>query len=52
MTGALYSDALGEVARLVDIASAANGNVIRQQLQRHHFENRQQQLMGRGDGIT
>jgi len=39
------SDALGQIARLIDIATASYGNVIREHLQRHYFQNRQQQLM-------
>ena len=37
----LNGDALGQIARLIDIASAADGNVVRQQLQRHDLENGQ-----------
>ena len=40
------SDALGQIARLIDIATASYGNVIREHLQRHYFQNRQQQLVG------
>ena len=40
-------DALGQIARLIDVAAAADGDVIRQQLQRHDFEDGQQQLGGR-----
>ena len=32
----LHGDALGQVSRLIDVAAAAHGNVIRQQLQRNH----------------
>ena len=32
----LYGDALGEVAGLVDVAAAADGDVVREQLQRDH----------------
>ena len=38
----LYGYALGQVAWLIDITSASDGNVIRQHLQRDHFEYRQQ----------
>ena len=38
---------LGQVAGLVDVASAAHGDVISEQLQRDYIKNRQQQL-GRG----
>ena len=33
-----YRDALGEIARLIDVASATHGDVVRQELQRdgHH----------------
>ena len=50
----LDGDALGQVARLVDVAAAAHGDVIRQQLQRHDLENRQQQLAGvrNGDDVV
>ncbi len=37
----LDRDALGQIARLIHVASAANRNVISDQLQRHHFQNRQ-----------
>jgi hypothetical protein len=33
-------NAFGEVAGLIDVAAAADGDVIGQQLQRNHFENR------------
>ncbi len=46
----LDGDALGEIAGLVDIAAAANGDVVGEQLQRNHFEQRQQQFARDGDG--
>ena len=36
-------DALGEVARLIDVAAAAHGDVIREQLQRNRHDDRRQQ---------
>jgi hypothetical protein len=39
-----HGNRFGQVARLVNVASAAHGNVIRQQLQRHHFQDWQQQF--------
>jgi hypothetical protein len=36
-----HRHALGEIARLIHIATPAHGNVIRQQLQRHDFQDRQ-----------
>jgi hypothetical protein len=36
--GSQHSDGLGEVARLVDVASALHGQVVGQQLQWHHGE--------------
>src|SRR5690625_7665659 len=41
----LHRHALREVARLVDVAAAHHGNVIRQELQRHHGEQRRQELL-------
>ena len=37
----LDRNALGQIARLVHVAATANRNVISDQLQRHHFQNRQ-----------
>src|ERR1035441_9055116 len=37
-------DALGQVARLIHVAAAAHGDVIRQQLQRYDLQNRRQQV--------
>ena len=34
----LHGDALGQVARLVDISAARTGRVISQQLQRHDVQ--------------
>jgi hypothetical protein len=39
--------ALGEIARLIHIATPAYGNVIREELQRHDLEDWQQQFGGR-----
>src|SRR3970040_576903 len=36
----LHSDALGEIAGLIDIAPLADGDVVGEQLQRHHHEDR------------
>src|SRR3954453_17785656 len=41
--------ALREISRLVDVAAAADGNVIRKQLERDHLEKRQQQLTSDGN---
>src|SRR5690625_6467469 len=41
----LHRHALREVARLVDVAAAHHGNVIRQELQRHHGKQRRQELL-------
>src|ERR1017187_6534396 len=41
--------ALGEIAGLIDVAAAAHGDVIGQELQRHDFQNRREQFMGRRD---
>ena len=40
----LNRDALGQIARLIHVAAAPHGDVIRQQLQRHDLENRRQQI--------
>src|SRR5437763_3569747 len=40
----LDGDALGEVARLVDVAAAEPGDVVREELQRHGHHHRGQQL--------
>src|SRR6266581_2254819 len=42
-----YRDRLGEVPRLVDVAAAAHGNVVGEELKRQHHHDRRQQL-GRG----
>ncbi len=39
-----HRNGLRQVARLVHIASAPHRNVVGKQLQRHHFQNRQQKL--------
>src|SRR5674476_818500 len=39
-----HGDALGEIAGLIDVAAAAHGDVIGQQLQGHDGENRRQQF--------
>ena len=39
--------ALGEIARLIDVAAAADGDVVREQLQRHDHHDRRQQLRRR-----
>jgi len=36
----LDGDRFGQVARLVDVAAAADGDVIREQLERNNFEQR------------
>ncbi len=41
-----YSNALREISRLIDIAAAANGTVISEQLQRNDFEDRKQEFVG------
>ena len=38
---------LGQIARLIDVAAAAHRDVIRQQLQRQNFEQRDQQFWRR-----
>ena len=43
----LHRHALGQVARLVDVAAAQQGDVIRQQLQRHDAHQRLQELRAR-----
>ena len=40
----LYRNALSEVARLIDVATAPNRNIVSEQLQRNHFEQGKQQL--------
>ena len=42
--GLLDRDRLRQIARLIDIAAAADGDVIGQQLARHDFQNRHQQF--------
>ncbi len=39
-------DGLGQVARLIHVASAAHGDVIRQELQRDDFEDWRKKLRG------
>ena len=43
----LHGDGFGQVARLVDVAAAADGDVVGQQLQRHNLNQRRQQLRRR-----
>ena len=38
------SDGFGQVARLVDVAAAAHGDVVGEQLQRNDFEQRHQKF--------
>ena len=40
-------DRFGEIARLIDVAAAAHGDVVREQLQRNDFENRRDQIRAR-----
>ena len=40
----LDGHALRQIPRLIDIAAAAHRNVIREQLQRNHFEQRKQEF--------
>src|SRR5579875_3204590 len=46
----LDSDGLGEVAGLVDVVAAASGDLVGEQLQRHHREQRLQQRVDRRQG--
>src|SRR5579872_1305436 len=39
-----YSDALREVPALIDVAAAADGDVVREQLERQHHDDRRQQF--------
>ena len=48
-TSSLHRHALGEVARLIHVRAAQHGDVIRQQLQRDHRQNRRQQRRRVGD---
>ena len=41
--GLFHHDRLGKVPWAIDVAPAQNCDVIRQQLQRYHFQNRLQQ---------
>ena len=44
-SGCLFDrDALGEIPRLIDVAAAADGDVVGEQLQRHDHDDRRQQL--------
>ena len=43
-SASLDRDALREVARLIDVAAAADGDVVREQLQRQRHDDRRQQL--------
>jgi hypothetical protein len=45
----LHCYALGQIARLVDIATAANGDVIGKKLQRNNFKDGQQEIVRRWD---
>ena len=45
-----YRNTLGEISRLIDIAAAADRNVIGEQLKRNHFEDRKQEFVGRCNG--
>ncbi len=49
MCGLLDGDGFGEVAGLVDVATAADGYVIGQQLQGDNFDERREKLEGRRD---
>src|SRR5689334_866220 len=40
-----YRNALRQVSRLIDIASAAHCDVVGEQLHRNHFENREKQFI-------
>ena len=46
----LDGNAFGQVAGLVDVAAAADGDVVGQQLQRHDLQQRQKQLDRGRDG--
>src|SRR3712207_6450679 len=45
----LHGDALGQVAGLVHVAAAQQGDVVGQQLQRHRLQERLQVVRGLGD---
>ena len=47
--GLLDGHAFGQVARLIDVASAQHSDMVGKQLQRHDLKNRQQQLGGGWD---
>ena len=50
MIGTLFhGDGFGEVAGLVDVAAAADGDVIREELQGDDLQDGQEQLRGGGD---
>ena len=45
-----HGNGLGEVAWLVDVAAAAHGDVVGEQLQRHNLNERREQRIGRRNG--
>jgi len=45
----LYGDGFGEVAGLVDVAAAADGDVVGEELQGNDLEDGEEQLRGGGD---
>src|ERR1051325_10354904 len=46
----LHRDAFGQVARFVDVAAAGDGDVVGQQLQRQHRQQREKRLQRRRQG--
>ena len=45
----LHGHALGQVSWLVDVAAAADGDVVGEELEGDYFEDREEELVGLGD---
>ena len=46
----LYSNALRQIPRLVDVAAAADGDVVGEQLQRDDLQDGEKEFVALGDG--
>ena len=48
-TDLLHGHALGQVSWLVDVAAAADGDVVGEELEGDYFQDREEELVGLGD---
>jgi hypothetical protein len=49
MPTSFHRHTLRQIPRLIHIAASSHGDVVRQQLERHHFQNGKQQLVALWD---